>query len=118
MNRDTEEEDQAEAVHTMTDVLRNALTMGIQNIKPLLVLLEIGNGDQPYPAQLEEKLGMNTAALYQHKLKLTAAGLVTDFRDPISRSTRWSLTGWGVDAMSFIEDGGEQPTPPPLETEA
>lgn len=112
-DHDEHEQEQEDAVHSLNDVIRNALAMGINSMNKLLFLLEVSNGDQPYPAQLEASMGLTKTALTQQKFMLMKDGLVTDFRDEITRGTRWSLTEWGVRVMKFVEEGGEKPTPEP-----
>jgi DNA-binding MarR family transcriptional regulator len=113
-------DEQEDAVHTMLDVLRNALAMGITTIKPLMILLEIYHGDEPFPSDVEQAMGMEPAALSQALTKLRVAGLVTSFRDDRTRSRRLALTPYGQAVAIFIEDGGEPPKPEdfPAEEEA
>ncbi len=107
---DTEETEAAE--FTMLDMLRNAIAMDINSVKTLLILMEIGHGEEPYPAEVEERMGMQPATFGQAISKLKLAGLVTDFKDPKSRAPRLALTEYGATVLTFIEEGGEKPEEP------
>lgn len=109
MSHEEAEEDQA--VHTIADVLRNALSQGFTTIKPLLAFIEIASRDEhPFPAEIEQELGMSSAAFGQLLNKhLRALGVACDYRDPITRSRRLAPTEHGFLVYAHITDGTPMP---------
>lgn len=107
MNDTTEEE----YVHTIADVLRNALAQGFTGIKPLLAFIEIADReDHPFPAEIEQELGMTAAAFGQVMTKqLKPLGVACDYRDPVSRSRRLAPTEHGLLVYAHITEGAEMP---------
>ncbi len=100
-----------ESVHTIADVLRNALAQGFTTIKPLLAFIEITSRDEhPFPAEIEELLGMtptNFGQLLNKQLKVL--GVACDYRDPVTRSRRLAPTEHGLLVYAHITEGAEIP---------
>ena len=109
-----------EPFHTIADVLRNALAQGFTNIKTLLAFIEIaGAEDHPFPAQIEETLGMTATNFGQLLNKnLKPLGVVTDYRDPVTRSRRLAPTEHGLLVYGHITEGEEMPEEEDQEQEA
>jgi DNA-binding MarR family transcriptional regulator len=106
-----EEAEEEQAVHTIADVLRNALSQGFTTIKPLLAFIEIASREEhPFPAEMEELLGMtptNFGQLLNKQLK--ALGVAVDYRDPITRSRRLAPTEHGLLVFAHVTDGTPMP---------
>lgn len=98
-----------ETVHSINDVLRNALAQGFTTIKPLLAFLEIaGRDEHPFPAEIEQELDMTPAAFRQLlNQQLKALGVACDYRDPVSRSRKLAPTEHGLLVYAHITEGAE-----------
>jgi hypothetical protein len=110
MNDHTEEEGE-ESVHTIADILRNALAQGFTGIKPLLAFIEIASRDEhPFPAEIEEVLGMSATNFGQLLNKqLKALGVAVDYRDTVTRSRRLAPTEHGLLVYAHITEGAAMP---------